>query len=82
MNVRTVFAGWLTLIGLYTALTRSDAVAAALGTTTQATKRLSDPGVALIPNRAAKTKSTTTTTTGGYQVSPGTGQPPPSTIYV
>lgn len=79
MNLRTVGVGWLSLIVLYTVLTHSSAVAAVLGTTTEATKRLSDPGVALIPNRAGAAASSATP--GGYQVSPGTGQPPPTTIY-
>ena len=73
MSLRRVGVGWLALVALYTALSRADAVSGALGATTRWTTRLSDPGVALVPNRAGRTASTSTTSTTGTTVQPGTG---------
>ena len=50
MNGRRVITGWFALIVAYTALTQSDKIAGLLGTTTAATRRLSDPSVPLIPD--------------------------------
>ena len=52
MNPRRVFVGWFGLIVLYTAVTQSEKIAGLLGLTTDITKRLSDPEVPLIRNRA------------------------------
>jgi hypothetical protein len=52
VNPRRVFVGWFGLIVLYTALTQSEKIAGLLGVTTEVTKRLSDPNVPLLRNRA------------------------------
>jgi len=57
VNGRRVVVGWFGLVVLYTALTQSEKIAGLLGTTTAATRRLSDPKVALIKNRAGGTST-------------------------
>lgn len=56
MDTRRVLEGWLVLVVLYTVIQRGAAgrISGVLGGLTSATRRLSDPKVALIPDIAGR----------------------------
>lgn len=68
MRVGRVIGGWFALVVLYTVVTKADAVSGTLGGATTALKRLSDPNVALVPNRASRPTGTQGPVTGLYVV--------------
>lgn len=75
MRIGRVVGGWFALVVLYTVVTKAEAVSGVLGGATTALQRLSDPNVALIPDRTGKAPTGLTgpvTATTGVNVVPGT----------